>query len=180
MPSTTGSGIETTIGFQSINITSGPGTGADANKLRLWLNGEKNLHHNHDCVKVRAASGEQGLSIWFEQGQHTVGGKIEKHEVYGFVEVEKNGTVVVPNQEWTPAVKTTPLEVGDLTISQAAQLGIVLEFKNEKIDDIIKFKFAQLYWLAPGGRSHEFDHGDPNVVIKVVNDLNTTASYPDC
>ncbi len=178
MPASTGNPYEITIGAQSINIASAPGTGAAANKLRLWLNGEKNLHENADCVKVRAASQESGLSIWFQEGSHTVNGEAETHEVYGFIQVEKNGVVIVPNQKWSPAVKTSPLVVGDLTIDGDPQGGISIRLAGEKVGDIVKFD--KLYWLTPSGRPHEFDHGDPNVVIKVVNDLNTTEAYPDC
>lgn len=183
MASTAGSGYEITIGGQSINIVSKPGTGADTGKLRLWLNGEKNLHENQDCVKVLAAYSGAAAQIYFETSSHLVNNEPEVHDLYGEVEVEKNGTVVVTNRAWTTAHKTTPMVVGDFSLAWfggGASTGFDLNLNNVKVGDIIKFKFAKLYWLTPNGRSHEFDHGDPNVVIKVVSNLPTTESYPDC
>jgi hypothetical protein len=180
MSSTTGTPLEIDIDNQYIKIVSKPGTGPDADKLRLWIN-ERLLHEHKDCVRVRAHSRNHGLHILFEQGSHEVNGKKEEHRVYGFVEVEKNGTVVVPSREWKPSEMPNGWTQNGITVSaNSAEGGVMLHYVGEKLDDVVRFTFSQLYWLTPDGRRHEYDHGDPNVVIKVVSSQPTSATFPDC
>ncbi len=159
-----------------IVLDSKPGTGTATGKLRIWL-GEKELHPNHDCIRVRGEIAGSGAVIRFAKGSHIVGGEPEVHDVYGEVTVEKNGTAIASNVTWTPS--NLPITSGDVEIFVATD-GVHVELSAVKVDDIIKFKFTKLYWLSPNGRSHELDHGDPNVVIKVVNDLSAGGAFPDC
>ncbi len=159
----------------TVAIDAKPGTGAAADELRLWL-GEKELHPHQDCIRVRAAL---EAKVTFPKGSHLVNGETEEHYVYGRVSVEKNGAAIVTDQAWTPAVNGSPINVGDFSI-MVGGTEILVELANVKVDDIVKFSFTELYWLTLSGRSHEFDHGDPNVVIKVVNQLPTSEAYPPC
>ncbi len=137
------------------------------------------LHKMGDCLRV--VTDNLGPTVVFLATPDADA----MHHVYGTVTVTVNRSEV-GTKSWDTNIKTSNIDVGPDAVIQYVDKddGYVMASQAGMASGgTVKFTFSTLYCVyGDSGTQHEYDHPDPNIVIKVVNDPNSVRpdDYPSC
>ncbi len=145
----------------------------DAGNLEFLFGNEERLHQSADCLGVKAPAASP-LQVFFPAyppapGESLVGGTLSIKD-----DTEVQG--ISWSREGASAAR--------LKIEKGAYFGVegmLLTYdRNPRVGDVYTLQFTELH-LVNANEQITYQHGDPNVVFKIVSNPPTDSSaFPTC